>query len=267
VTKRGSAPGPPPSGIITLTTDFGLEDAYVAELKAVLLSIFPAARLVDVSHRVAPQDVFGASFLIARAAPWFPAGTVHLAVVDPGVGTRRRALVVRTARATFVGPDNGIFEPVFAGKERAVARGIRDERHLLRGAAATFEGRDRLAPAAAYLARGLDPSVLGPVVAAPVRAPWPRPRRRRGVLEGEVLYVDGFGTLVSNIPAALVQKGDRIEIAGRIIPGLKRAYAEAAPGEAVALAGSAGHLEIAVREGRADVRLPAGRGTRVTVRR
>jgi S-adenosylmethionine hydrolase len=249
--------------IITLTTDFGLEDSYAAEMKAVILAIAPAARLVDVSHRVAPHDVFGAAFLLDRAAPWFPAGTVHVAVVDPGVGTARRAIAVRTRDASLVGPDNGIFEPFLARGAAEEIREISDPRYRLESGAAVFEGRDRFAPAAAYLARGVDPAEFGPRISDPLRLRWPEPVSTDRAVEGEVLAVDAFGSLVTNIPAALLEEGMTVFLEGREVGPVVVAYAGVAPGQALALAGSAGLLEIAVREGRADVRLAAGRGSRV----
>jgi S-adenosylmethionine hydrolase len=252
-----------PSGIITLTTDFGLEDAYVAEMKAVLLSIAPHARLVDVSHRVAAQDVEAAAYLVQRSARWFPDGTVHLAVVDPGVGTDRRALVVRTGVHFLVGPDNGLFEPFLASEEAVEIREIREARYRLESGTAVFEGRDRFAPAAAFLAAGVDPSVFGPEVDDPVRGRWPEPRSGADGLEGEVIYVDAFGSLVTNIPSELAVEGATVVLETRDIGPVRRAYAEAEREAPIAVAGSGGTIEIAVREGRADVRLSAGRRSRV----
>lgn len=257
---------PPGAGIITLTSDFGLEDSYVAEMKAVLLSIAPSARLVDISHRVAPQDVMAAAFLLERAVPWFPAGTVHLAVVDPGVGTGRRAIVAWARDRFFVGPDNGLFEPFFASGEISSVFEIRDPRYILSAGSSIFDGRDRFAPAAALLSRGVDPAAFGPPVEDPVRRSWPEPRvAPDGAVDGQVLAVDSFGSLVTNIPAGMLPEGARVSLEGREIGSVRRAYADAEPGAPLALVGSGGRLEIAVREGRADVRLAAGRGARVHV--
>lgn len=262
MTARGAgATGP--SGIITLTTDFGLEDAYVAEMKAVLLSIAPRARLVDVSHRVAPHDVTAAAFLLRRAAPWFPAGTVHLAVVDPGVGTARRGLLVRAREQFLVGPDNGIFEPFVAEGDAIEIREIREPRYRLESGASVFEGRDCFAPAAAFLSIGVDPAVFGPEITDPERGRWPAPRPSAEGIEGEVVYVDAFGSLTTNISASLLDDGMTVMLEDREVGAVRAAYAEVEHGRPVAVIGSSGHLEIAVREGRADVRLAAGRGSRV----
>lgn len=255
-----------PSGIITLTSDFGLDDSYVAEMKGVLLSIAPSARLVDISHRVAPQDVMAAAFLLDRAAAWFPAGTVHLAVVDPGVGTPRRAIVARSRNHLFVGPDNGLFEPFFASGAILAVHEIRERRYALAVGPSVFDGRDRFAPAAALLSRGVDPASFGPLVKEPFRAPWPEPHSAgRDEIDGEVLFVDSFGSLVTNIRAEALRPGAMVSLEGREIGPVRAAYAEVDPGAPLALVGSAGRLEIAVREGRADVRLAAGRGSRVRV--
>jgi S-adenosyl-L-methionine hydrolase (adenosine-forming) len=184
--------------LLTLLTDFGTRDYYVAAVKGTVLRLAPGTQLVDISHEVPPGDIAGGAFLLAAAAPAFPAGTVHLAVVDPGVGSQRRILAVETAAARFLAPDNGLLTPVLAG-----ARVASVERHdlFLQGAAATFHGRDRFAPVAAYLLGGGAVADLGPEIADPVLLDRPQPHREAGLLAGVVAHIDRFGNLVTDIPA------------------------------------------------------------------
>lgn len=247
--------------ILTLLTDFGARDYYVAAVKGVLLSQAPDAVIVDVTHEVAPGDVEEAAFLLAAAAPEFPAGTVHLVVVDPQVGSDRRILVVRTPEALFVAPDNGVLSPWLAAAEVfsvTAARWFRD------GPGATFHGRDRFAPVAAALLRGETPESLGEVIRDPVildrRPPW----RDGEVVHGRVVHVDRFGNLVSDVPAAWCAAGDPLVTVGdRRVERWVTHYAELRPGETGALIGSLGTLEISVREGSAAEVLRAGRSSSV----
>jgi S-adenosylmethionine hydrolase len=252
--------------VITLTTDFGLRDPYVAAMKGVMLSLAPEARLVDVTHDVASHDVVGAALVLEAAAPFFPPGTVHLAVVDPGVGTARRALVVATADATFVAPDNGLLTPFFAGGGWRAFELASSELRLAR-VSRTFHGRDVFAPAAAHLARGVAPERFGPPVTDPVRVSWPEVRASGTAVAGAVLHVDRFGNLITSIAADAVEGvGARasIHIAGRRLP-LVGTYADLPRGAAGALIGSGNRLEVAVREGSAAAMLKARRGTPVAV--
>ena len=255
--------------VITLTTDFGTRDAYVAELKGAILGLAPAARLVDVSHEVAPHDVAAGALLLEAAAPHFPRGTVHLAVVDPGVGTARRGLVLAARAQLFVGPDNGLFTPFLDEGGDWEAFEIVAPEYRRPGASRTFHGRDVFAPAAAHLALGLAPARLGPPVRDPMRLDWPEARADAGGLAGEVVHVDRFGNLVTSIRSAAVEAlgpGATIRIAGRALP-LVGTYGELARGRAGALVGSQERLEIAVREGSAAAALGARRGTPVRVSR
>jgi S-adenosyl-L-methionine hydrolase (adenosine-forming) len=250
--------------IITLTTDFGTGDGFVGVMKGVILTIAPTAHLVDLSHDVAPQDVRQAAYLLARARPYFPAGTVHLAVVDPGVGSARRLLLVVASRACFVGPDNGLFTPALdePGSQAFV---LDQPAFWLPQVSQTFHGRDIFAPVAAHLAAGVTPAALGSLVSDPVRLVLPIPvRLPGGAVRGEVVYVDHFGNLITNIPAAwLEERTWRCEIAGQTLPGISHSYAAAAPGALLALVSSGGTLEIAMRDGNAAGRLPAGVGATV----
>lgn len=252
--------------VVTLTTDFGLRDPYVAEMKGVILGLAPDVRLVDVTHDVDSHDVVGAALALEAAVPFFPRGTVHLAVVDPGVGTARRGLVVRQGHATFVAPDNGLLTPIFTrGAWRAYAL-VTAELRLAR-VSRTFHGRDVFAPAAAHLARGVAPEQFGPAVDDPVLVPWPEVRAVGGAVAGAVLHVDRFGNLVTSIAADAVEDAGpeaSIHIAGRRLP-LVGTYADLPRGAAGALIGSSNRLEVAVREGSAAAMLKARRGTPVAL--
>ncbi|HTG35154.1 MAG TPA: SAM-dependent chlorinase/fluorinase [Thermoanaerobaculia bacterium] len=185
--------------ILALLTDFGTADYYVAAVKGTLLRLAPGTTLVDVSHEVLPGDVETAAFLLAAAASSFPDGTVHLAVVDPGVGSGRRMLAVRTAAAFFVAPDNGLLTPFFS--DTAAVRAIERADLFLPSPGQTFHGRDRFAPAAAFLLRGERFEELGPEVGDPVRLPAPPPQRHAAQLTGRVIHVDRYGNLITDIPA------------------------------------------------------------------
>jgi len=242
--------------IITLLTDFGTADSYVAEMKGVLLSRAPDVALVDVSHQIPPGDIRAGQYVLGRAWRHFPAGTVHLAVVDPGVGTPRRALAVEAAGHRFVAPDNGLlsFLPADA---RFVSLPVPA------GAAPTFHGRDVFAPAAAALAVGAPLEGLGSPITNAIRSPLPAPHHDGTAVIGEVLYVDRFGTLVSNIPAAAVEPGVRIRIAGTDVGSLRRTFGDVERGTLLAIAGSGGTVEIAVRDGSAARLLGVGVGAEV----
>jgi S-adenosylmethionine hydrolase len=258
-----------PSGIVTLTTDFGLQDPYVAMMKGVVLSSSPAATIVDVTHAIAPQDVRSAAWILRHAFRYFPVGTVHVAVVDPGVGTARRLLVAHDHGHAFLAPDNGLLAPLLSAS--ASVHELDVENVALAGASCTFHGRDILAPAAAQLARGSAPEAI----ARARLARWeeldlPRPTVRDGrEARGVIVLADRYGNLISNLtPADL--GGDlsrwRVECGARRIR-IRRAYAEARPGELLALVDSYGALEVAVRDGDASRLLRAGPGSAITARR
>lgn len=248
----------PPAPIITLLTDFGLRDSYVAEVKAVLLSAIPTAQLVDITHDVPPGDLRAAQYLLGRSWHRFPPHTVHLAVIDPGVGTARRAVAASRQGHLFVGPDNGILSPVLDG-----ARVV--ELAVPPGAAPTFHARDVFAPAAARLALGDPVDGLGPPATDPLRVPLPVPRRSATEVVGEVVYVDRFGTLVTNLTPELVRDARQIMLGKQVVP-IGRTFGDVAPGEAVAFVGSGGTIEIAVRDGSACEKLRADRNAAVRVR-
>ena len=244
--------------LLTLLTDFGTADGYVAELKGVLLSALPQATLIDASHDVPPQDVEYARLALARYWRRFPEGTVHLVVVDPGVGSARRALAVASHGRLLVGPDNGVLSPaLLLPGARVVALPVPA------AAAPTFHGRDVFAPAAARLAGGEALESLGRPCDDPVIRRTPEARRiDEGAVQGEVIAVDRFGNLITNLVTA---RGGIVEIGGmRLV--LQRTYADTAAGALVALTGSSGLVEIAVRDGSAAAALGLGRGAVVTLR-
>jgi S-adenosylmethionine hydrolase len=250
--------------IVTLTTDFGTGSGYVAELKARLLHAREPVTLVDIAHDLPVHDVRAAAWLVGRACPAFPPGTLHVAVVDPGVGTDRRLVWAEIGGQQMLAPDNGLLSWLLRRAPLAAARAI----SVPPDATATFHGRDVLAPAAVRLLDGESPETLGPLVADLVRLAWPEPRETAAGLSGEVLHVDAFGTLVTNLPAAvwprLVAAG-RLRVGDHELTTLVRTYGDAASGTPVVLVGSQGFIEAAVVAGRADARLGAGRGTRVSI--
>jgi len=246
--------------IITLLTDFGMSDSYVAEIKGVLLSRAPAATVVDVAHDVPAGDVRAGRYILSRVWPRFPAGTVHLAVIDPGVGTARRALAVQAGGHGFVGPDNGLLSAL-PDDARFVALPV------LRDASPTFHGRDVFAPAAARLAVGARLDELGTPVTDVVRMAGATPRVAESAVLGEVVYADRFGNLISNIPKDLIRMGAAITVGDTTIGPVRRTFGDVAAGMVVAYVGSGGTVEIAVREGSATRVLGIGVGAVVTASR
>lgn len=244
--------------IITLLTDFGTADGYVGEMKGVILSAIPDAMIVDISHALAPQDVDAARLTVARVWRKFPRGTIHVVVVDPGVGTERTALAVEVDGRLLVGPDNGVLSPaLITPGARTVALAIPPD------AAPTFHGRDVFAPAAAALARGRSVDSMGQPYAGAIIRRTPEPRRvESGHIAGEVILIDRFGNAVTN----LVGRRDMVvEVGGLELP-ISRTYADAAPGQPLALVGSAGLIEIAVRDGSAAADLQLTRGMAILTR-
>ena len=257
--------------IITLTTDFGLQDPFVGIMKGVILSICPSACLVDLTHDVEPQDILGAALALEAALPFFPDGTVHLAVVDPGVGSARRPLAVRIRGHYLVGPDNGVLTPALLGSQRT-AVALTAPEYRLPQVSRTFHGRDVFAPAAAYLAAGIPLERLGPTVADPVLRPIAGSRLEGETLVGEVLAVDRFGNLLTSIEATALAgfAGGGpvvVEVAGQPVAGLVDAYADGGDGRPAAIVGSTGRVEIFVRCGSARQALGVGRGAPVRIRK
>jgi S-adenosylmethionine hydrolase len=251
--------------VVTLLTDFGLQDPFVGVMKGVLVGLCPDAQLVDLTHDIAPQNVRAGAFWLDNAYSWFPAGTVHLAVVDPGVGTSRRAVVVKAAGHCFVAPDNGLLDGVRRGPSSA-ARVIDAARLGLVPRSRTFHGRDVFAPVAGRLASGaLTFEEVGPEVDLGPGSVLPDPRIAERSVEGEVLVVDRFGNLVSNVVlASPVGTGATVRILGRSLP-LVGTYADLAPGDCGAVVGSFGQVEVVRRNGSAAGALGAKPGTPVLV--
>lgn len=250
--------------IITFLSDFGAGSGYPAQMKGVVLALLPEAQLVDVSHEVPAYDVLSGALLLEACAPRFPREAVHLAVVDPGVGTARRPIcVVDDAGRRFVGPDNGLFTPFLEGaRVRLLAPGGA----VPVPASATFHGRDLFAPVAAWLAAGGEPARLGPEVVDPVRLAWPGAERRGDEIHGRCLRADPFGNVLTSIHAAdLEARPASVTVAGAAARFVA-AYGDGAPGELLALLGSSGRLELAVREGSAAERLGTYRDVPLVVR-
>ena len=251
--------------IITLTTDFGLADGYVAAMKGVIAGIAPHAVVVDITHQIPPQDVCAAAYVLHTTLPSFPPGAVHVAVVDPGVGSARRALAVRTARGLLVGPDNGVFTYVLQAEPFALCIELDQPAYWRPTLSRTFHGRDLFAPVAAHLAAGAALEQLGTPVADPVLLEIAAPERfADGRIHGSIVYIDHFGNLISNIPSEwLTGRRWLIYIADRQLTGPLTTYSEAAPGALLALPGSNGLLEIALREGNAAQQLAGSVGMAV----
>jgi hypothetical protein len=247
--------------IITLTTDFGEDSPYVAAVKGAILTVNPAARILDLSHQIPAQDLHHAAFFLAEAIPFFPPGVIHVVIVDPGVGTERNLISVELGPHRILSPDNGVLTLLLRKwpLERAVR--LAEPRYWRETVSATFHGRDILAPVAAHLSLGLDPAQLGPPVSTVVELPIPQPAIDSSGVRGQVVFVDHFGNLITNIPSHLVPSPftTEVTIQGQQ-PRWVRTYGEAEPGTLVALFSSGGWLEIAMVQGNAAQSLGCGRG-------
>jgi S-adenosylmethionine hydrolase len=259
--------------IITLTTDFGLNDHFVGTMKGVILSIEPEAEIIDICHSVQAFDVLDGALSISQAYSYFPSGTVHMVVVDPGVGTARRPIVVTSERHHFVAPDNGVLSLIYQREDRLSVRHVTGEHYFLQPVSQTFHGRDIFSPVAAYLAKGVDPMKFGEEVTDFVRfsAPKPKPANEH-TLRGVVLKVDRFGNLITNITpqdAPMLfganPSGFKIVLGSREITEIKESYAQGTPGEVFVILGSMGFLEIAANRGAAAQLLGVGKGTEVNI--
>src|SRR5262245_20499554 len=256
--------------LIALLTDFGLRDHYVATMKGVILGICPEATCVDISHETAPQDVLGAALELAASYRYFPTGTTFLVVVDPGVGSTRRGIAVEADGYRFVAPDNGVLSIVLDQSPSFVAVELTERKYARPTISKTFEGRDRFAPAAAWLATGLPLAELGRPLSSLVRLDVPLARATEAGTEGEVLRVDRFGNLITNIDAAMIatlRDQTSVRIGTHLIPRIVSTYADVSAGELCALVGSSDRLEIAVNGGSAAATLGLGRGAIVQLRR
>jgi hypothetical protein len=260
-----------PFPILTLTTDFGTKDGFVGTLKGVIWSICPAARIADISHEIPPQNILAGAFSLWRAYPFFPEGTVHVVVVDPGVGTARRPLAVRLGGHTFVGPDNGIFTPMLEDAEKKGCElnivHLTNEKYFLPEVSRTFHGRDIFAPVAAHLANGIPLEDLGSTIPDPVRLTMQRPERTVDGWRAHVTVIDVFGNCTTDLPAAsLAEHADLIfRLRGREVRGLVTSYGHKQSGELVALLDSENYVEIAIVNGSAAKTIGAQVGDVVEV--
>jgi S-adenosyl-L-methionine hydrolase (adenosine-forming) len=259
--------------IITLTTDFGSNDHFVGTMKGVILDIVPDVQIVDICHSVQAFDVLDGALTISQAYSYFPNRTVHIVVVDPGVGTARRPIIASCDKYHFVAPDNGVLSLVYAREERMHVRHITSEHYFLQPVSTTFHARDIFAPVAAWLAKEVDAQKFGEEVAEYTRFSAPKPKAVDGNrLRGVVLKVDRFGNIVTNITPqdapvlfAADAKGFKIVVGSREITEIHSTYAEGGPGEVFGILGSMGFLEIASNRGTAAQLTGAGKGNEVSV--
>src|SRR5947208_13470444 len=259
--------------IVTLTTDFGLNDHFVGTMKGVILKIVPNAEIVDICHSVQAFDILDGALALAQAYSYFPPRTVHLVVVDPGVGSARRPIIASSEEQNFVAPDNGVLSLMYAREERLSVRHVTSEHYFLQPLSNTFHGRDIFAPVAAYLAKGVDHEKFGEEITDFVRFNAPRPKPTdANTIRGVVLKVDRFGNLVTNITAqdapALFQvplPAFKMAIGQREVTSFKTNYADGAPNELFAILGSMGYLEIAANRSAAAQLAGAGKGTEVSL--
>jgi S-adenosyl-L-methionine hydrolase (adenosine-forming) len=254
------------TSLITLITDFGLRDPFVGIMKGVILSINPEAGLVDLTHQVESFDVIDGALALAQSYRYFPPGTIHVVVVDPGVGSERRPIVVSTPANHFVGPDNGVFSLVYEREGSFAVRHVTTGRYFLQPVSLTFHGRDVFAPVAAWLSTGLDPEKLGGVITNFVRLAVAKPERvSAGLIRGAVLRVDKFGNLITNFtPMHLPAEGSfDFVVEQSCVTRLVSSFAEGHEHEVFAIVGSAGFVEIAARQASAAEMLGAGKGTEV----
>jgi S-adenosylmethionine hydrolase len=264
---------PHPLGLITLLTDFGDRDSFVASMKGVILTINPQATIVDLSHHVPPHSIEDAAYLLKSCYRYFPEGTVHVAVVDPGVGSARRPLIAKRARYFFLAPDNGLLTPILADNSETEVREIENEDYRLTSPGHTFDGRDLFAPAAAWLTTQQPFESFGRLVTDCKTFTITQPRWEETILVGEIVHVDRFGNLISNLTpqyleevcVAVKRRQTFIRIGERIIEGLVASYSEGTAEQPSALINSDGQLEIFVREASAADLLQTRRGARIEV--
>lgn len=273
---------------ITLTTDFGTRDWFAGTVKGVILGINTRARVVDITHEIPPGDIRAGAFALLASCRYFPKGTLHVAIVDPGVGSRRRAIAVRTTNYVFIGPDNGVLSWALRGEKINSIRLLENGRYCLEPVSRTFHGRDVFAPVAAHLSRGAAFARLGREVQDLIRLPWPEPGKHRGEIRGEIVYIDRFGNATTSISAELIGRirghhpqrpsspratppsegGERVEVSGKrkVRCELAQFYGAVPVNRAVAVIGSSELLEIAVNGGSAARQFGLKTGEKVIVR-
>lgn len=254
---------------VTILTDFGLDDWFVGTIKGVISGIAPRAAVVDLAHGIAPGNVRSGAFALAVSCRFFPRSTVHLAIVDPGVGSARSPIAVRTRDYVFVGPDNGVLSWALRNEQVREIRHLENSRYFRPDVSRTFHGRDIFAPVAAYLCQGVPLSRLGPEAKSIIELPWPQPRIESSRIRGEILFVDHFGNAISNIPNDLVQHGEgtvRVQLPRRRLCRLRTHYQSVPAGKPVAVPGSTGFVEIAVNDGNASRALGLKVGIAIAIR-
>lgn len=259
----------PGSGIITLTTDFGWKDYYVSAMKAVILDICPYVRLVDVSHDIDPQDIMAGAWVLRNVAMLYPPGTVHVAVVDPGVGGDRKPVLVEIKGRFFVGPDNGLFSLVAEDESYSIVE-LTNTRYWRHPVSRTFHGRDVFAPVAAHVCMGVSMTSFGSVCESLTRYRWASPIADDEGIQGWIMHIDRYGNLISNIPADMLahyreQTSFKIYVGNTVLKEISGHFSEVPDGEPVALAGSSGMLEIAINKGNAEKMLGIEKGAPVSL--
>lgn len=256
--------------IITLTTDFGTSDHLVGSMKGVILNINPAARIVDLNHSVVPCDILDGALSIANAYRYFPSRTIHVVIVDPGVGTERRPILVSGEKQFFIAPDNGVLSMIYE-RESCTVRHITAEHYFLNPISPTFHGRDIFAPTAGWLSKAFQTEAFGEIITDFVRFTMPKAKSSGKAVKGVVLRVDAFGNLMTNLTAEDIPIGAlgggaiKLAVNGKQIVKFGQTFASGNPGEPIALLGSAGFVEIAVNRGNAARTLGANRGAEVTL--
>ncbi len=255
--------------LITLITDYGHKDPFVGIMKGVIFGINPNARIIDLSHGIPPQDRMAGALVLRHSAPFFPRGTIHVAVVDPGVGTKRRPLLIESEGCFFIGPDNGLLSLALEEKKTSQIIELSNEIYHLKPTSTTFHGRDIFAPIAGYLSLGISAQDLGTKVDAFERLPWPNVIKSEGAIQGKVIYIDGFGNLITNVQErdlrGLQPENSTVSLSSLTIHGLVTNYASGAEGAFVALINSWGLLEISLVKGNAHLQSEAKIGDTVQI--
>lgn len=252
-----------------MVTDFGLKDGFVGTMKGVILGINPSAKIVDISHDISPQNIMEASYVLKSSSPYFPASTIFLVVIDPGVGSNRKAVIVKTSRFLYAGPDNGVLSGIYNQEEDEVIE-INNKAYFLPDISNTFHGRDIFASVAAHLSTGISPYLMGAKIdnikTIDVIKPF---TDDKNTVHGTIIYIDRFGNLITNLCKDFFNDHGidckNIDIKGNIINGLSNSYAEKSPGELLAIKGSSGYIEIAVNQGNAEKLIQASTGDKVLV--
>ncbi len=257
--------------LITLVTDFGLKDPFVGIMKGIIFGINPNAHIIDLSHEIPPQDIMAGALVLRHSAPFFPRGTIHVSVVDPGVGTKRRPLLVESEGNFFIGPDNGVLSLVIEGKVTSQIIHLSNETYHLKPTSKTFHGRDIFAPVAAYLSLCIPPQDLGTRVKGLERLPWPKVIQADGAIQGEVVYIDSFGNLITNVHEhdimGLQPENLTVSVGSLTIHGLAPNYAASMEGEYIALINSWNLLEISLFKRNACIQSGVKVGAEVCVRK